>query len=43
MSIKANVIITVPKKGNFVAIEDVEALLETSKNDMKIMINPELT
>ncbi len=33
----------VPRKGNFVAMEDVEALLETNKNAIKIMINTELT
>ena len=42
-TIKAGTVITIPRKGNYVYMEDVETLFDTEKNGMKIMINPELT
>lgn len=42
-TIKACTVITIPRKGNYVYIEDVETLFDIEKNIMKIMINPELT
>ena len=42
-TIKAGTVITIPRKGKYVYMEDVETLFDTEKNGMKIMINPELT
>ena len=42
-NIKAGTVITIPRKGNYVYMEDVETLFDIEKNGMKIMINPELT
>ena len=42
-TIKAGTVITIPRKRNYVYMEDVETLFDTEKNGMKIMINPELT
>ena len=42
-TIKAGTVITIPRKGNYVYMEDVETLFDIEKNIMKIMINPELT
>ena len=42
-TIKADTVITIPRKGNYVYMEDVETLFDIEKNIMKIMINPELT
>ena len=42
-TIKAGTVIIIPRKGNYVYMEDVETLFDTEKNGMKIMINPELT
>ena len=42
-TIKAGTVIKIPRKRNYVYMEDVETLFDTEKNGMKIMINPELT